>query len=266
MRRYPVFLPSQWLGIATLVVMAVVVITVVNVVPQPARQRVEAERLAWQEKMDSTRRADSLRYAMRQQKRTFDRDSMYAAWDAQHRYKKDSLHRLWAERDSLYRDSVSRSWAELRKQDSLRWDSIGWRPRVKKDTIVCLNRCDTTDLLYLKGVGKYTAVQIMRYGQALGGYASVEQVREIEGLRGADLDSVLVHLTVCPDSIRPIRINHATQRQLQRHPYISFEQSVELYEMRRLKGRLRGWEDLKHARTIGEKDVKRLKIYLCFEE
>lgn len=258
-------LRSQGWGIAALTVMAAVVIAVVNMVPQPAQERAEAERAQWQAKMDSTRLADSLQRVSRRHG-TFNRDSMYAAWDAQHRHKKDSLHALWNERDSLYRDSVHRAWQACRTEDSLHYDSIGRRFRVKKDTIVCLNRCDTTDLLYLRGVGKFTAVQIMRYGRALGGYVSVEQVREIEELKTQNLDSVLTHLTVCLDSVRPIPINHATQRQLQRHPYISYEQSVELYELRRMRGTLHGWDDLRRAKTIRETDVERLKMYISFAE
>lgn len=258
-------LRSQGWGIAALAVMAAVVIAVVNLVPQPAQERAEMARVQWQAKMDSTRQADSLKraeaYRLRKMGKhgAFDRDSMYAAWDAQHRHKKDSLHRLWAERDSLYRDSLILAHAQL---DSVR----GVFRRVKKDTIVCLNRCDTTDLLYLRGVGKFTAVQIMRYGRALGGYVSVEQVREIEELKGQDLDSVLTHLTVCLDSVRPIAINHVTQRQLLRHPYISYEQSVELYELRRIRGTLHGWEDLRRAKTLRETDIERLKMYISFAE
>lgn len=256
---------SQGWGIAALMAMAAVVIAVVNLVPQPAQQRAEAERAQWQARMDSVRRVDSLQRASRRHG-AFDRDSMYAAWDAQHRRKKDSLHALWNERDSLYRDSVHRAWQARRTEDSLRYDSIGRTYRVKKDTVVCLNRCDTTDLLYLRGVGKFTAVHILRYGQALGGYVSAEQIREIEELKNQNLDSVIPHLTVCLDSVRPIRINHATQRQLQRHPYVTYEQSVELYELRRMRGTLRGWDDLRRAKTLRETDIERLKMYISFAE
>lgn len=258
----PVLQKNQWWGIAALVCMAAVVMLTVGTQPQPALERADAQREAWQDSIESMRRADSLRRAERRALAELRRDSMYAAWDAQHVARMDSLHQLWALRDSLWRDSM----AQVRAQS----DSVyGVRRRLKKDTMVCLNHCDTTDLMYIRGVGHYTAMVILNYGESLGGYVDVAQVREAgEGkltLAPERWDSIVAHLTVCEDSVRQLPINHLGIQQLHRHPYISFTQAREIYEQRRLRGRLRGWNDLLGMKSIEEKDRRRLEKYISFE-
>lgn len=249
---------EQWWGVAALVGMAAVVMLTVGTQSQPALERADAEHARWQDSIDNMRRADSLRRAERHARAEFRRDSMYAAWDAQHEARKDSLHRKWALRDSLWYDSIDRLRAH---EDSVR----GIRRRMKKDTVVCLNSCDTTDLMYIRGVGHYTAVRILAYGESLGGYVDVEQVREIAELSSERWDSIVPHLSVCGDSVRKLRVNHMGIQQLKRHPYVGFSRAQEIYELRRMRGRLNGWEDLRNAKSIDENDRRRLEKYLSFE-
>lgn len=136
----------------------------------------------------------------------------------------------------------------------------------KKDTVLELNACDTTSLKLLRGIGTYTAVQIVRYRQKLGGYVSVEQLREIEGIEPSLLDSLYGHLTVCVDSVRPIPVNHSRLERLQRHPYITFTQAQAIYNLRRDLVHLNSIDDLKSLDAFSESDLLRLTPYLSFED
>lgn len=103
-------------------------------------------------------------------------------------------------------------------------------PRLKKDTIIELNSADTATLQLLRGVGRYTAVQIVRYRQQLGGYVSPEQLREIDNI---NIDTLLPHFTADATLVNPIPVNKASVDRLNRHPYIRFEQAKCLYNLRR---------------------------------
>lgn len=137
--------------------------------------------------------------------------------------------------------------------------------RVKKDTVLELNSCDTAALLLLRGIGTYTAQQIVTYRKRLGGYVSVGQLREIKGLEAAS-DTLLQHFVVCTDSVRPIQVNHSSVERLQRHPYIRFRQAQALYDYRRERYRLHSIEDLRDIEEFTSDDLQRLLPYLSFED
>ena len=177
--------------------------------------------------------------------------------------RRDSLSALRRERDSL------RHLADSLRRDSL-WAKTYRHP--KRDTLIEINAADTSDLQYIRGIGSYTARQIVRYRKQLGGYVSPEQIREIKELQHANLDSVLPHLWAETDSVQRLPVNTASVKRLQAHPYLSFEQAKVLYELRRTKIRLTGIEDLDvlvtsdSAAMFTHEDIKRLQPYLSFEQ
>ena len=179
--------------------------------------------------------------------------------------RKDDLRRLYGMTDSLY--ATLEPYILL---DTVSADSLSNRSRaiveplsgVKRDTILELNTADTTELMLLRGIGRFTAIQIIRRRQALGGYYSVNQLYEIKELPTQRVDSLLPHLTVDTSLIVPIDVNRASIKQLQRHPYISYRQAEQLYDLRRRKLRLSSLDDLSAIFTPEER--QRLTPYLSF--
>ena len=89
-----------------------------------------------------------------------------------------------------------------------------YTPRIKRDTILDLNTADTTEFMLLRGVGRFTAMQIIRYRQALGGYYSTSQLYEISEIANDRIDSLLPHLYADTSLITPIDVNRASVKQL----------------------------------------------------
>ena len=140
-------------------------------------------------------------------------------------------------RDSLRRDSLQRQWDSTRVYPT----------HIKKDTILDLNAADTAALQYIRGIGKFTAVQIIRYREQLGGYASVSQLHEIaaQDKRLRALDTLDCFFYVTMDSIRPIYVNKASIRTLAKHPYLTYTQAEQIYSYRRGRKSLKTIEDLR---------------------
>lgn len=178
----------------------------------------------------------------------------------------DDLRSLYGMNDSLY--AIVEPYIQIDSAfragyTGLSRDYVGIESIVKRDTTLNLNTADTTELQMLRGVGHYTAVQIIRYREALGGFYSVQQLYEISGLHADRLDSILPHLIVDTTLITPIDINRASVKRLQRHPYISYRQAGQLYDRRRRSLRLRATDDLSDIFTTSEQE--RLRPYLSFE-
>lgn len=136
-------------------------------------------------------------------------------------------------------------------------------PRIKRDTILDLNTADTTEFMLLRGVGRFTAMQIIRYRQALGGYYSTSQLYEISEIANDRIDSLLPHLYADTSLITPIDVNRASVKQLYRHPYISYKQAEQLYDLRRRKLRLHSPDELSAVFSPDER--QRLLPYLRFD-
>lgn len=206
----------------------------------------------WAERRDSIRLADSMRFVQ---------------WKADREAKYDSFFMADSIRHEQWKIERQARWDSMRKADSLWRDSVGMKsfaPRVKKDTILDLNHCDTTELQLIRGIGRYTAVQIVQYRERLGGFYSPEQLKdEVFGRRS--LDTLLYRFTADVEAVQRMDVNQCSIDRLQRHPYIRYEQAKAIYTLRRKKVRLESIEDLRALPEMTEEELQRVSPYLRFE-
>ncbi|MBC6995520.1 helix-hairpin-helix domain-containing protein [Neolewinella lacunae] len=127
-----------------------------------------------------------------------------------------------------------------------------------------INRADTTAWRSLPGVGRYRALSIVRFREALGGFYSVEQVASTRGLPDSTFQAIAPYLKASPVP-RPLAINRATYEELARHPYINRNLANSIVNNREKAGRFNGPEDLRRLRLIKEEELPRLLPYFSFE-
>lgn len=125
-----------------------------------------------------------------------------------------------------------------------------------------LNEADTAELKKIPGIGSYYARKIVDYRERLGGFVSAGQVDEVEGLP----PGTSRWFTVAP-GFRPkqIRLNHATFKQLIRHPYLNYEQTKDIANYIHSYGPLHSWRELRLYRDFTEEDFRRLTPYFSFD-
>ena len=123
-----------------------------------------------------------------------------------------------------------------------------------------INGADTTLLMKIPGIGSYYASRIVRYRERLGGFASAQQLEEIDGLP----ESSIAYIKIDEQQIRKMNLNKLTLNQLKKHPYLNFYQAKEICDYRRLKGPLHSIEDLKLLKDFPPDEIDRLKPYICF--
>ena len=172
-------------------------------------------------------------------------------------------------RDSLYRAQRPRVSPVRADSDTLARDTTPRYISHKRDTVLNLRTADTTELKMIRGIGAYRAKQIVRYREQLGGFASVEQLREVKALQpllsdSLSADSLLGHFVLDSVKVAPLQVNMAHVESLQRHPYLSFEQAKAIYEYRRKRIRIKSADELKKIKELKEEDIEKLLIYLDF--
>jgi len=132
--------------------------------------------------------------------------------------------------------------------------------KLKLGTYVVLNVADTSMLKRVPGVGSYYAREILNYGRRLGGFAHVEQLREIEGFP----PEAIPYFKVEGEQLKKLNLNVLTLNELRRHPYINFYQARDITDYRRLKGPLKSVDDLRHFRSFSSAAIERLRPYVAF--
>lgn len=129
-----------------------------------------------------------------------------------------------------------------------------------------LNTADTLTLSQLPGIGIGRSKMIVNYRRKLGGYSQVQQLLEIKEIPDSITKPLMQYARISIDSLKPIKVNKSTIKQLRRHPYINYDQAKEIYNMRwdqTHKGTLKA-EDLKQLKEFTPEELKRLLPYLDF--
>ncbi len=131
----------------------------------------------------------------------------------------------------------------------------------KRDTILELNLADTSSLQYLRGIGPVLAKKIVRYRAQLGGFVSVAQLAEINGVPA---DSLAHCFTVDTTLIRYLNLNHATISQLSNHKYINYDQAKQIIDLRHRRT-IRSEADLIKYGIFSRVELDKLRPYLRYE-
>lgn len=134
----------------------------------------------------------------------------------------------------------------------------------KKDTVLELNSCDTSELKMLRGIGSYYAKMIVQKRERMGGYYSVNQLSEIKGL---DAESLKPFFHVDTSLIVLIPINHVKAPTLGRHPYIGrYEKAQTIYDARKRQFKMHSMDDIRSLNIYSEDTLQHLSHYLSFQE
>jgi competence protein ComEA len=162
------------------------------------------------------------------------------------------------------RDSIS-SYVSLAAKKSS--GSSSERSKVSRQKpLLDINTCDSASLEALPGIGPVLSVRIIKYRNLLGGFAEVQQLKEVYGLPEETYDLVSGRIYADTAVIRKININTADYKQLIRMPYFEKYEVTAILKYRELKGRIGGMDDLIVNNLIAEEKAHKIKPYLEFGE
>lgn len=139
-------------------------------------------------------------------------------------------------------------------------DTLRYPVKLRPGQYVTLDDADTASLRKVPGIGRYYASRIVRYRNDLGGYVSVAQLSEIEGIP----EAALSYFRVTGGAVRKLNLNRLTLNELKHHPYINFYQARRIIDYRRLKGPLHSIDELRLLKDFSQRDIERLRPYVEF--
>ena len=156
------------------------------------------------------------------------------------------------------KDTAQQAGGERVQRDSLQYPH---QEKYQEVVQLDINTVDSNALKMIPGIASVRARRILRYREALGGFVSLDQLSEIEGLP----EGIEQWFKIETGIIRPLRINTLRVGALSRHPYVSFQQARDIDQYRRRKGKIRDLRELSLVESFSEADFQRLEPYVQYE-
>lgn len=132
---------------------------------------------------------------------------------------------------------------------------------------ISLNETDTAEWKKVPGIGSAYSARIVKYGSMLGGYISINQLKEVYGFTDELFDAVAPF--VCEEEVgsgncAKINTNQLTFKEILAHPYISFEQTKAIMNLRKRTGDITSINQLAMLEEFTSADIERIAPYLDF--
>lgn len=127
-----------------------------------------------------------------------------------------------------------------------------------------LNSCDSMMLVTLPGIGPVLSARIIKYRNLLGGYVSVNQLREVYGLPEETFNLIRPMVFADSLSVTKINVNEAEFRDLIRHPYFDRGGVNAILKFRQIHGKLSGFEEIRENKLLSGETFSKIRPYLEF--
>ncbi len=134
----------------------------------------------------------------------------------------------------------------------------------RKIPLLDINTSDSSALVTLPGIGPVLSMRIIRYRNLLGGFWSVNQLKEIYGLPEETFVKISSRLYADTLKIRKIKINAADYREMIRHPYFRKEEVQAIIKYSKLEGFIKDIEDLYHNNILTRETLQKIKPYIDY--
>lgn len=129
----------------------------------------------------------------------------------------------------------------------------------KQYSVLELNQADSLALIRIKGIGPYYARRILTYRERLGGFHTVNQLKELN-MTYFNVDSSAHLLTVNPALIRKKNLEVLTFKEILKHPYLEYEDVVLIFQARKKYGAVT-YDTLRKHRVLPFHKLKKIKPY-----
>jgi DNA uptake protein ComE-like DNA-binding protein len=135
----------------------------------------------------------------------------------------------------------------------------------KKLVVVDINTADTLAFSKISGIGFGYARRIIKYRAQLGGFISIDQMKETYYLPPEVIDDHLANFKLDDKTLSKININIVEVSDLKMHPYITWNVANSIVQMRKAHGNFTQVSDIKKSDLINEELFLKIAPYLTIE-
>lgn len=129
-----------------------------------------------------------------------------------------------------------------------------------------INLADSATLVKLPGIGPVLSVRIIKYRRLLGGFARVDQLKEVYGLPEETFDLIKGRVLADSSVVTRININSAGYKELSHIHYFTNYDLKAILKYRELKGRINSVYDLTENKLITDETARKVRPYIKYDE
>lgn len=135
----------------------------------------------------------------------------------------------------------------------------------KKYREVDINSADTTAFKSFPGIGSRLAIRIINYREALGGFVSIDQLREVRYLPDSTFRKIRPFLRAERVNTRKMNLNAASTEELSRHPYLEWGIARAIVRYREQRGAYKDINEITGIHTMSNELFEKIRPYLTIE-
>ena len=170
-------------------------------------------------------------------------------------------------RNSDSQPNKSNQIALYQKENNQREFKYTKQEKLKDSEYIFLNETDTAQWKKVPGIGSAYAARIVKYNKLLGGFTSITQLREVYGIDDELFDNISLYVMEEDNIInkcKKLEVNKLEFKEIVAHPYIDYEQTIAIVNLRRRIGNISSINELAMLDEFTPEDIKRISHYLQF--
>jgi DNA uptake protein ComE-like DNA-binding protein len=135
----------------------------------------------------------------------------------------------------------------------------------EKIVIIDINRASQEELIKIYGIGEAISLRILKFKESLGGFVSMEQMKDVWGLSPEVIENLNSHFKVLtPPSVKKVDINNASIKELSQFPYFNYQLAKQIVTFRSMNGDIKNIDDLTKIKGLSIDKANIIVLYLDF--
>lgn len=135
----------------------------------------------------------------------------------------------------------------------------------EKIIVIDINQATQEDLIKINGIGEVISLRILTQKEKLGGFVSMEQLKEVWGLSPETILNLNKYFAVIkiPNLIK-IDINNASLKELSQFFYFKYDLARQIVKYRSMNGDFKNIDDLIKINSFPAEKANFINLYLSF--
>lgn len=135
----------------------------------------------------------------------------------------------------------------------------------EKVVIIDINQATQEDLIKIYGIGEAVSLRILKFKESLGGFVSMEQMKDVWGLSPEVIENLNTHFKVSAlPNLRKVDINNASIKELSQFPYFNYQLAKQIVTFRSMNGDFKNVDDLTKIKGLSIDKANIIALYLDF--
>lgn len=135
----------------------------------------------------------------------------------------------------------------------------------EKIVIIDINQASQEDLIKIYGIGEAISLRILKFKESLGGFVSMEQMKDVWGLSDEVIENLNSHFKILAlPNLKKIDINNASIKELSQFPYFKYPLSKNIVTYRSMNGDIKNIDDLTKIKGLSIDKANIIALYLDF--